>query len=273
MREIFTMWRSTRMVVLASITAALYAAALVAFKFLSILPGSVEVRPGVALVVLCSLLFGPAGAWGAAIGNTIGDLVGGLGPGTAVGFVANFLLGLFPYRLLRALGAERSRFDDARGWVALALGCVTASAACAAAVGAGIQALGLFPAGFRVLAPIIFIPNVAVTIGLCPFLARGVAPRVAALGLRWQDLLDVPERPRSAASTAAGILAVIAVAIASVNGARLGFGGVDPARGALDGRIAGAVFPWLAVAVGILAVGEWAGTTTQQVGAKEEEIV
>jgi energy-coupling factor transport system substrate-specific component len=256
MRELVAMWRSTRMVVLTAITAALYAAALVAFKFLSILPGSVEVRPGVALVILCSLLFGPAGAWGAAIGNTIGDLVGGLGPGTAVGFVANFLLGLFPYKIARALGADGSRFDDGRGLGVLAVGAVTASAACAATVGAGIQALGLFPAAFRVLGPLIFVPNVIVTLGLCPFLAHAIAPRVEALGLRWQDLLAAPARPPSAWRALAGVAAVLAVAYAAIAGARVGYSGIDLQRGAIDARIATAVFPAIAVAVVMLAIAD-----------------
>ncbi|MDP7238877.1 MAG: QueT transporter family protein, partial [Candidatus Latescibacteria bacterium] len=77
MREVFTMWKYTRMVVLVALTAAMYAAVLIPFKLLPIIPGITEVRPANVFPVICSLMFGPAGAWGAAFGNLIGDLMGG----------------------------------------------------------------------------------------------------------------------------------------------------------------------------------------------------
>jgi energy-coupling factor transport system substrate-specific component len=209
--ELFTMWRSTRMVVLTSISAALYAAALIAFKFMSILPGVTEVRPGVAFVLLCSLLFGPAGAWGAAIGNTIGDLAGGLGPGTAVGFAANLLFGWVPYRLLRQLGVDDPTPAPDRpralyGFVAAAL---TGSAVAAMVVGYGIQAFGLWPAAFQWLGLFIFLTNSLVTVLLGFFLARAICPRVTALGLRYQDILDMPPvAPRRTGDLAASIAVV-----------------------------------------------------------------
>lgn len=256
MRDLFTMWRSTRMVVRVAITAALYAAALIAFKFLSILPGTTEIRPGIALVIVCSVLFGPAGAWGAAIGNTIGDLVGGLGPGTAVGFLGNFLFGLVPYKLLAALGVEDPMHEGARGLAALVLTCVAASAACAGTVGAGIQALGLFPRGFLVLGSIIMATNTGVTLGLAPFLLLYIYPRVRALGLRHQDVLVMPLRPRNRLRAAFGIAA--AVAILAGFGAALAYSIRTPpsAAGALDWRIAAIMGSPLAAAVALLAAAD-----------------
>src|SRR6184192_2494073 len=105
MRELRDMWLDTRMVVFTAISAALYAAILIPFKVLPIIPGVTELRPANAVPVICSFLFGPAAAWGAAIGNLIGDFFAGLGPGDFFGFVGNFLYALAPYRLWRAAAA------------------------------------------------------------------------------------------------------------------------------------------------------------------------
>lgn len=106
MKELITMWRSTKMIVLVSASAAVYAAVLIPFKVLiPILPGFTEVRPASVIPIVCSLMFGPAAAWGSAIGNTIGDVLGGtLGLGTFFGFIGNFLYGYIPYRMWRAFG-------------------------------------------------------------------------------------------------------------------------------------------------------------------------
>jgi len=74
-RELVTMWRHTKMVVLVALTAAVYAAILIPFKGIPLIPGITEVRPANVVPVVFSLLFGPAAAWGSAIGNLIGDLL------------------------------------------------------------------------------------------------------------------------------------------------------------------------------------------------------
>src|SRR5579862_4369662 len=79
--ELRAMWRNTRMIVLCAISAALYAAILVPFKVVPLIPGVTELRPANAIPIVCSFLFGPAAAWGSAIGNMIGDFFGGVSPG------------------------------------------------------------------------------------------------------------------------------------------------------------------------------------------------
>ena len=64
MREVFTMWRHTKMVVLVALTAAVYAAILIPLKGIPLIPGFTELRPANAIPVVFSLLFGPAAAWG-----------------------------------------------------------------------------------------------------------------------------------------------------------------------------------------------------------------
>src|SRR5215210_903349 len=72
MKEVLTMWRHTQMVVLVALSAAIYAAVLIPFKGFPIIPGYIELRPANAFPIVFGLLFGPAGAWGAALGNLIG---------------------------------------------------------------------------------------------------------------------------------------------------------------------------------------------------------
>src|SRR5580658_11381781 len=108
MSELRLMWRNTRMVVLCAISAALYAAVLVPFKVVPLIPGVTELRPANALPVVCSFLFGPAAAWGSAIGNMIGDFFGGVGPGDIFGFFANLFYGYIPYKAWSIIAKRQS---------------------------------------------------------------------------------------------------------------------------------------------------------------------
>ena len=110
MKEVFTMWKHTKMVVLVALSAALYAALLIPFKAIPLIPGITEVRPASALPVVFGILFGPAGAWGSAIGNLIGDLGGTLGLGSLFGFVGNFMFAYVPYKVWQNIGLIRK--DD-----------------------------------------------------------------------------------------------------------------------------------------------------------------
>ena len=102
------MWRNTRMVVLCAISAALYAAVLVPFKVVPLIPGVTELRPANAIPVVCSFLFGPAAAWGSAIGNMIGDFFGGASPGDIFGFFANLVYALIPFKVWETIGGGQS---------------------------------------------------------------------------------------------------------------------------------------------------------------------
>ncbi len=121
MSELRLMWRNTRMVVLCAISAALYAAVLVPFKVVPLIPGVTELRPANAIPVVCSFLFGPAAAWGSAIGNMIGDFFGGVSTGDILGFFANLAYGWIPYKVwelrlsTREEGANALHRRDAGG--------------------------------------------------------------------------------------------------------------------------------------------------------------
>jgi len=129
MKELITMWKSTRMIVLTAVIAAIYAAVLIPFKIaIPLIPGFTEVRPGNVIPLICSLMFGPAAAWGAAIGNTIGDFFGTLGLGTIFGFFGNFLLGYIPYRMWRAFSKEEPITESRRSTAKAAIIALVAGA-------------------------------------------------------------------------------------------------------------------------------------------------
>ena len=195
MTDLFRMWRNTRMVVLTAISAALYAAILIPFKVLPIIPGITELRPANAVPILCSFLFGPAAAWGAAMGNVIGDFFGGFGPGDVFGFLGNLLYGLLPYKMWSVIGCGNPVPRGVGGWARFGLIVGTASLACATVVAWGLNLLGFHP--FSLLAPLVFVNNFVTAMILTPVLLGVLYPRVARARLLHGDILgnDRPVTP------------------------------------------------------------------------------
>jgi energy-coupling factor transport system substrate-specific component len=180
--------------VLTAMSASLYAAILIPFKVLPIIPGVTEFRPANAVPVVCSFLFGPAGAWGAAIGNVIGDFFGGIGPGDLFGFAANFLYGFIPYKAWEALTDADPVPRGLASWMAFVGVVLLASAVCALTVGWGINLLGFVP--FSVLGNIILINNFVVAVVLTPFLLAVIYPRVKRGHLLYRDIMQAPRAGR-----------------------------------------------------------------------------
>lgn len=177
--------------VLSAQIAAVYAAILIPFKVgIPLIPGFAELRPANAIPIVASLLFGPAAAWGAGIGNVIGDCFGTLGPASVFGCLGNFLFGYVPYKLWGHLGPLSSgrepRVQSWRQGLEYVLICVVASWICAASIAWGVQLLGLLP--FSILAPAIFINNMVMGILLGPPLLQFLYPRVQRWGLLYGDL-------------------------------------------------------------------------------------
>jgi len=211
MPELITMWRNTRMVVLTAMSASLYAAILIPFKVLPIIPGVTEFRPANAVPVVCSFLFGPAAAWGAAIGNVIGDFFGGIGPGDFFGFIANFLYGFVPYKAWEALTDRDPIPTSVATWAAFVGVVLLASAICALVVGWGINLLGFVP--FSVLGNVVLVNNFVVAVVLTPFLLAVIYPRVKRGHLLYRDLLPpAPRRPRAVRLLGLGLLVTATVA-------------------------------------------------------------
>jgi energy-coupling factor transport system substrate-specific component len=207
MRESWTLWDNTRMVVFTAICASLYASILIPFKVLPIIPGITELRPANAVPVICSFLFGPAAAWGAAIGNVIGDFFGGIGPGDFFGFIGNFLYGLAPYKIWELLSADQPVPKTPLAWVRFTFTVFIASTLCALVVGWGLNLLGFVP--FSILGNIVLFNNFVSSMLFAPLLLAVVYPRVARGRLLYSHLLErQPLKPRPVRFFGLGLLTV-----------------------------------------------------------------
>ena len=215
MKEVITMWKNTRMIVLVALSAAIYAAFLIVFKGgIPIVPGITEVRPANVFPPVFSLLFGPAGAWGSAIGNLIGDLFGGtLGIGSIFGFIGNFFLGFIPYKMWGATFGllNKSNMDQnansVQKIVAFEIVALVASAAC-----------GIIISWYLDLAKIVPFAFLSITITLNNFLAACVVgpilivllyPRVKRWGLVWTDVIKKEDVAAGFAKNVGSILMIV----------------------------------------------------------------
>jgi energy-coupling factor transport system substrate-specific component len=189
MREVWRMWNYSTMVVLTVLTAGTFAAILIPFKGIPLIPGHTELRPANVIPVVFGLLFGPAGAWGAAFGNLIGDFFGTLGVGSFFGFWGNFLAAYLPYKVWQG----RSLGDLGRHPVRFVLAVVLGAWACALVIGFGLELFKLLP--FSIIAVAVFLNNAVVALVLAPFLLKLLAPRVSRWDLSWTEQMDPEDRP------------------------------------------------------------------------------
>jgi len=223
MKELFTMWKNTRMILLVALCAAVYAAVLIVFKAgIVLIPGITEVRPANLLPIVFSLLFGPAAAWGTAIGNLIGDFFGTLGPGSFFGFIGNFFLGYVPYKVWGHLGplssGEEPRMRTWRQWLELIVISLISAAACAVIISWGVDLLGLVP--FKILSTIITVND---TIGhiVGGILLLLVWDRVKAIGLYWREVMAPEDIAKPVAPKIGSLLLVIGGVVGWIVGAFL----------------------------------------------------
>ena len=198
MKEVFSMWQHTRMTVLVALSAAIYAAVLIPFKGgIPIVPGITEVRPANVFPVVFGLLFGPAGAWGSAIGNTIADLLGGtLGWGSLAGFVGNFYLAFIPYKMWGAMGLvprndPAPNLNSPRKLYAFIIVSITGAAACGVMIAWFLDLIGLVP--FAFLGIVISLNNALAEVILGPPLMLLLYPQVRQWGLIWTDIMAPEE--------------------------------------------------------------------------------
>jgi energy-coupling factor transport system substrate-specific component len=217
MKEVFTMWRHTQMVVLVALSAAIYAAVLIPFKGFPIVPGYIELRPANAFPIVFGLLFGPAGAWGAAIGNLIGDFFGTLSLGSVGGFVGNFFLALLPYKMwsvfFRRDENMEENVDSGKKFGVFILLVILTSTVCAVIISWWVDLLGLAP--FVVFFALIVFNNAIMGGVLGPILLLALYPRVRRLGLLWTEIVE-PEDASSSRLQRTGAILVWVGAIGAV---------------------------------------------------------
>jgi energy-coupling factor transport system substrate-specific component len=229
MKEVFTMWRHTQMVVLVALSAAIYAAVLIPFKGFAIVPGFTEIRPANVLPFVFGLLFGPAGAWGAAIGNLIGDFFGTLGVGSIPGFIGNFFMGFLPYKMWhtffrRGEDAEPN-VNSGKKLVVYAAIVILASAICANWIAYYTDVVGMMP--FAALGAIITVNNSIAGIVLGPFLLLVLYPRIKRWGLLWTDIMEPEEVSESRVQTLGNVLMWVGGLGGLIAGLVLGLGIYD----------------------------------------------
>jgi energy-coupling factor transport system substrate-specific component len=217
MKEVFTMWRYTQMVVLVALSAAIYAAVLIPFKGFPLVPGYIELRPANAFPIVFGLLFGPAGAWGAAIGNLIGDFFGTLTLGSVGGFVGNFFLALLPYKIwstfFRRDENMETNVDSGKKLGVYIAAAILASTVCAVIISWWVDLLGLAP--FLIFLALILFNNAIVGGILGPILLLALYPRVRRWGLLWTEIME-PEEVSSTRLSRTGAILVWVGAIGSV---------------------------------------------------------
>jgi len=276
MKEIFTMWRHTQMVVLVALSAAIYAAVLIPFKGFTIIPGFTEVRPANVFPFVFGLLFGPAGAWGAAIGNLIGDFFGTLGIGSIFGFVGNFFLGFLPYKLWgsffrRGENMEPNVNSGKKLGVYVAV-TIIASVVCAIWIAWFNDLIGFVP--FAALGSIITVNNAIVGLVLGPVLLLVLYPRVKRWGLLWTEIMLPDEVPAARAARLGNILVWVGGLGGLIVGLVLGLGLYDQgiaaagfATGAAGLTLGLILLPFLA----LIVVGSMMLGGREQVEAAEED--
>lgn len=259
MKEVISMWKNTRMIILVALTAAIYAAFLIVFKGgIVIVPGITEVRPANVFPPVFGLLFGPAGAWGSAIGNLIGDMFGGsLGIGSIFGFFGNFFLGFVPYKMWGATFGLVSKDDmsqNTNNWkkiVAFEIVALTASAACAIIIAWYLDLAGIVP--FAFLAITITVNNFAAAVVLGPILLALFYPRVKSWGLLWVDIMDVDDVAKGFAKNLGSIIMIVGSLGGLIVGILVATGVAGQQLYGFAGT-SGAVAVWLAVLPFLVAV-------------------
>ncbi|MBP2628801.1 MAG: hypothetical protein H6Q68_3512 [Firmicutes bacterium] len=213
MKEVFGMWKYTKMVVLVALSAAIFAALLIPFKALVLIPGFTEVRPANALPIVLGLLFGPAGAWGAAIGNLIGDFFGTLGIGSIFGFIGNFFSAYIPYKLWNKLALVNESdedpllLDNTKKVVNFVIVALLSSMACALIIAWGLEMLQLVP--FAALATIISLNNSVPSIVLGIPLMLILYPRIKKWDLLWTDIVEEEYLEKKSSAARVGALLMV----------------------------------------------------------------
>ena len=220
------MWRHTQMVVLVALSAAIYAATLIPTQFLPIIPGFTNIRPANVFPFVFGLLFGPAGAWGAAIGNLINDFFGTLGLGSIAGFVGNFFLGFLPYKMWgsffrRSENMEQNVNSGKKLAVFIAI-VILASVVCAVWIAWFNDLLGFVP--FAALGSIITVNNALAGIVLGPIFLLILYPRIKRWGLLWTEIMDPDEVSASRLQVLGNILMWIGGIGGLIVGLALGLG-------------------------------------------------
>lgn len=186
------MWRYGTMVALTFLCAGVYMLFLLPFKTEQLIPGITEIRFATLFPVIFGLLFGPAGAWGSAIGNLGGDFFGTLSAGSVFGFAGNFLYAYIPYKLWYHIklkpGEDRTpTINSPHKLAQFGLISFISSASCAVIIAWGLNVLKL--ADFKSLSIIITLNNSVITLLLGPIVLPVLYSIAKKNNLLWMRIM------------------------------------------------------------------------------------
>ena len=202
MKEIVTMWKYSMMVAITVLCAGIYMLFLLPTKSIAIIPGITEIRPASLLPVIFGLLFGPAGAWGSAIGNLGGDMFGTLSPGSVFGFVGNFLYAYIPYKLWYHIKQRHGEdhaptIDSPLKLARFGIVSIISSIACAVMIAWGLNLMNI--TNFTAPAIIIALNNTVTTLLFSPILLPVLYKTANKYKLLWTDLMHPKDISRPSA--------------------------------------------------------------------------
>jgi energy-coupling factor transport system substrate-specific component len=194
MIDLLEMWKNPKMIAFTLLTAILYVALIFPTLQLTIFNGHADFgRVGVGIPVAFSFLFGPAAAWGAAIGNIFRDIItGGIDWASIPGFIGNFLIGYLPYKTWSLITAEKPNLRSAKK-VGLFVGtAVLPCILCGVIIGSGLDVLGVAP--FIPTGPLIALSNSLWAVLLGSIVLAAAYPYLSKHKLLYTDVLN--EKPK-----------------------------------------------------------------------------
>ncbi len=216
MNELIKLWEKTKMIVLIAVCAGLYAALLIPFKMIQIIPGIAELRPAACIPIICSFFFGPAAAWGSAIGNVVADFAGQFGPGSFFGIIGNFLYGYLPYRLWRKYKKIKSKkISNVKDYLFLIFIVIVSSSVCSCTISWGLHLIGL---PFYSVAWIILINNIIFGSILVPILCNWLDNRVFSWHLNYEDIMIEKEFSNQRFSSLYLVLLIVVIIVSFIIG-------------------------------------------------------
>ena len=211
------MWKYGIMVALTVLCAGIYMLLLLPTKSIPIIPGITEIRPAMLFPVIFGLLFGPAGAWGSAIGNLGGDFFGTFSAGSIFGFIGNFLYAYIPYKLWYHIkqrpGEDKApTINSPRKLAQFGFISFIASTSCAVVIAWGLDVLKL--SSFTSLSTIILLNNVVITLLLGPIVLPLAYSIVKKNNLLWTDVMH----PKDISKPASDKLYPLMIVTGSIGG-------------------------------------------------------
>jgi energy-coupling factor transport system substrate-specific component len=215
MLDLISMWRNPKMIGFMLLTALLYVGSLYPFQALTAYSGYADFgRIGIGIPVGFSFLFGPAAAWGAAIGNVLRDIAQSkLDAASFFGFIGNFFIGYIPYKLWQAFTSEKPDLKSAKKIVLFAGVVTCACVLFGLTIGWGLDWLNFTP--FMPTAAIIALPNVlfaGVTGAIVLLLTYGFVSRRKLL---YTDLLNIKiSKPQWSRTRSLAMLIFVVSAVA-----------------------------------------------------------